>query len=92
MLEVADLTVAFDGVAILASYSLRLADGEVVALLGPSGSGKSTLLRAIAGIVVPDAGRVLVDGIDVAEGQDDALILASAVVIDMVCHQESKRD
>jgi thiamine transport system ATP-binding protein len=65
MLEVADLTVAFDGVAILASYSLRLADGEVVALLGPSGSGKSTLLRAIAGIVVPDAGRVLVDGDDV---------------------------
>jgi uncharacterized protein YxjI len=31
-------------------------------------------------------------GVDIAEGQDDVLILASAVVIDMVCHQESKRD
>ena len=31
-------------------------------------------------------------GVDIAEGEDDVLILASAVVIDMVCHQESKRD
>jgi len=31
-------------------------------------------------------------GVDIAKGDDDVLILASAVVIDMVCHQESKRD
>lgn len=31
-------------------------------------------------------------GVDIADGEDDVLLLASAVVIDMVCHQESKRD
>ncbi len=45
--------------------SLSIASGELVALLGPSGSGKSTLLRVIAGTVAPDAGRVLIDGVDV---------------------------
>ncbi len=38
--------------------------GKVVALLGPSGCGKSTILRAIAGLIVPDRGRILLDGRD----------------------------
>jgi thiamine transport system ATP-binding protein len=67
---VGDLTVTFpSGDAarhcVLDGVSLSIADGEVVALLGPSGSGKSTLLRAIAGIVVPDSGRIAVHGVDV---------------------------
>ncbi len=49
----------------LDDVTLTIGSGEVVALLGPSGSGKSTLLRVIAGIVPPDAGRVLIDGVDV---------------------------
>jgi sulfate/thiosulfate transport system ATP-binding protein len=49
---------ALDGV------SLEVADGSLAALLGPSGSGKSTLLRVIAGLEVPDAGRVIIAGED----------------------------
>lgn len=69
-LDVGDLTVTFpSGDAsrhcVLDGVSLSIVDGEVVALLGPSGSGKSTLLRAIAGIVVPDSGRIAVHGVDV---------------------------
>jgi thiamine transport system ATP-binding protein len=45
--------------------SLSLDAGQVLAILGPSGSGKSTLLRAIAGLEVLDAGRVLWDGADI---------------------------
>jgi thiamine transport system ATP-binding protein len=64
-LAVTDVAVAFDGRAVLADVRLAIAPGEIVGLLGPSGSGKSTLLRVIAGLVVPDRGRVLIDGRDV---------------------------
>jgi thiamine transport system ATP-binding protein len=45
---------------------LHVASGEILTLLGPSGCGKSTMLRAIAGLVSPDAGRITVDGADLA--------------------------
>ncbi|WP_062209624.1 thiol reductant ABC exporter subunit CydD [Streptomyces sp. NBRC 109706] len=48
----------------LPETSLTLRPGETVAVTGPSGSGKSTLLRAVLGLATPDAGRVLVDGVD----------------------------
>jgi molybdate transport system ATP-binding protein len=47
---------------------LEAADGEVLAVLGPNGAGKSTLLRVLAGLLVPDGARVVVDG----EVWDDA--------------------
>lgn len=48
------------------AVSFSVAPGECLAILGPSGSGKSTVLRSIAGLDVPSAGRILVDGADVA--------------------------
>ncbi len=48
------------------AVSFAVAAGECLAVLGPSGSGKSTVLRSIAGLDVPTAGRILVDGTDVA--------------------------
>lgn len=49
----------------LKSVDLEIESGSLTALLGPSGSGKSTLLRVIAGLEVPDGGRVILDGRDV---------------------------
>ncbi len=51
------------GEPVLRSASLRLEDGECVALLGANGAGKTTLLRTLVGGVVPAAGRVRVDGL-----------------------------
>jgi ABC-type lipoprotein export system ATPase subunit len=59
-------TPAGDVVPILDVEGFEVAAGELVALEGHSGSGKTTLLNVIAGIMRPDAGRVLLDGIDVA--------------------------
>lgn len=48
--------------SVLDQFSLTVASGELVALLGPSGSGKSTLLKLIAGIESPDAGDIRIEG------------------------------
>jgi len=66
MLRAEELTVRFDGKTALAGASLEVEDGEVVTILGPSGCGKTTLLRVVAGLQVPDDGRVVLDGTDLA--------------------------
>mgnify|MGYP001191329755 CR=1 FL=1 len=63
-IEVRGLQKAFGPVVVCDRLDLDIASGELVALLGPSGSGKTTLLRIIAGLEVPDAGRVLFHGED----------------------------
>lgn len=52
--------------AAVVDFSLQVNDGEVLALLGPSGSGKSTLLRMTAGLEEPSAGRIVLQGKDLA--------------------------
>ncbi|WOI55996.1 LPS export ABC transporter ATP-binding protein [Palleronia sp. LCG004] len=52
---------------VIRDVSLSLDRGEVVALLGPNGSGKTTCFYAIAGLVVPEAGSVLVDGREITQ-------------------------
>jgi ABC-2 type transport system ATP-binding protein len=52
--------------------SFAVAAGEFYALLGPNGAGKTTTLRMIAGLLAPDAGTIVIDGIDVAVAPRDA--------------------
>lgn len=58
---------AYGGQTVLAETDLRIAKGRFVALVGGSGAGKTTLLKLINGLIAPTAGRVLVDGADIAE-------------------------
>ena len=53
--------------------SFRAADGCITGLLGPNGAGKTTTLRMVAALIAPDAGRIQVDGIDVATQPQEAL-------------------
>jgi sulfate transport system ATP-binding protein len=61
---VENVTRRFSETPALEGVSLKIAPGELVALLGPSGSGKTTLLRILAGLDFPDSGRVLFGGED----------------------------
>jgi putrescine transport system ATP-binding protein len=56
----------FGGSAAVQGVTLSILEGEFFALLGPSGCGKTTLLRMLAGLETPDAGRILLDGQDLA--------------------------
>jgi putrescine transport system ATP-binding protein len=66
LLRIDGLTKRFGGFAAVDRLSLDIHAGEFFALLGPSGCGKTTLLRSIAGFERPDAGRILLDGVDLA--------------------------
>src|SRR3954454_20804363 len=57
----------------LRGVTLSVPRGQFCAVMGPSGSGKSTLLHHLAGLDVPTAGTVLLDGHDLASMKDDAL-------------------
>jgi len=61
-IELKNIVKKFGAFAALDGVDLKVADGELLALLGPSGSGKTTLLRIIAGLDWPDAGEVSFDG------------------------------
>src|SRR5271154_2335557 len=66
-IELRNIRKTFGDFAALDDVSLEVKDGELVALLGMSGSGKTTLLRIIAGLEVPDSGKVLFQGEEATE-------------------------
>src|SRR5580704_16712226 len=66
LLRIEGLGKRFGSFAAVDELSLDIYPGEFFALLGPSGCGKTTLLRLIAGFERPNAGRILLDGVDIA--------------------------
>jgi lipopolysaccharide export system ATP-binding protein len=64
-LQVEHLRKSYRKKTVIRDFSMSLARGEVVALLGPNGSGKTTTFYAIAGLVMPEGGTVKIDGQDV---------------------------
>jgi branched-chain amino acid transport system ATP-binding protein len=58
LLEVQRLTKIFNGVKVLDNISLRVYEGEIVAVIGPNGAGKTTLINCISGFCKPDSGSV----------------------------------
>jgi len=66
VIDVDGVGVSLGGARILRDVSFEVSAGSFAAVVGPNGAGKTTLLRTINGVLVPDEGRVLVDGRDVA--------------------------
>ena len=67
MLELRHIHKQFGPRLLVQDLSLRVAPGEIVALLGPSGCGKSTLLKIVAGLEPPDQGNVWFNGQDITQ-------------------------
>ena len=65
VLEASGVSVAFSGIRALHDVSVSVAPGERVGLIGPNGAGKTTLFNCVLGILRPDAGQVLLNGVDV---------------------------
>jgi lipopolysaccharide export system ATP-binding protein len=64
VLEGKDLCKSFKGRRVVDHVSVRLEQGEIVGLLGPNGAGKTTTFYLITGLIRPDDGRVVLDGLD----------------------------
>ncbi|HZT93000.1 MAG TPA: ABC transporter ATP-binding protein [Gaiellaceae bacterium] len=61
-LSASDLALHYEDVVVARNLSIEIPDGQISALIGPNGSGKSTLLRALARLLKPKAGEVILDG------------------------------
>lgn len=77
-LELQNLTIKYGTKPVVRDLSLDISDGEMVSLLGPSGVGKTTILKAIAGLLKPASGKIIINGKHVnhltAEKRDAVLI------------------
>jgi ABC-type sugar transport system ATPase subunit len=85
LVQVEGVSKSYGGVKALDSVNLQIAKGEVHALCGENGAGKSTIIKILTGSVIPDAGRILVNGQPLSLGSVKASEAAGIAVI----HQES---
>jgi len=64
-LEIKNISKKFGDSIVLNDLSIKIEKGDFFSFLGPSGCGKTTLLRIIAGLEFPDAGQIILDGVDI---------------------------
>ena len=80
MIEVSNISKRYQDTVVVDDVSLTLPAGGVTAIIGPNGAGKSTLLSMISRLLPMSAGRVLVDGIDVVNGDSAQLARRLAIL------------
>src|SRR5690242_6477216 len=73
VLSVVNLRKLYGDAAAVDGISFEVRRNEIVGLLGPNGAGKTTTINMILGVLEPSAGRILIEGIDIAEHRAEAL-------------------
>ncbi len=73
MIEITGITKSFGQVKVLKGIDLNIETSELVSIVGPSGAGKTTLLQIIGSLSRPDAGKILMNGIDIFQLKDQEL-------------------
>jgi phospholipid/cholesterol/gamma-HCH transport system ATP-binding protein len=74
MIEFRNVTKAFENDVVLKSVSFKILAGETKVILGVSGSGKSTILKLILGLIRPDDGQILIEGLDITRMRERELV------------------
>ncbi len=74
MLELVDVHVRYGNIRALQGLSLRVDQGELVALIGSNGAGKSTTLRTISGLLRPAQGTITFEGADITKAATDRIV------------------
>ena len=74
ILDVEDLTVSYGAIVAVRGASFRVAAGEVVALIGANGAGKSTILNTLSGLIRPESGSAVFDGLDLTNARASAIV------------------
>lgn len=74
VLRVEGITAGYGGPPIIEQVSIKAHRGAITAIVGPNGAGKSTLLKAVAGLIRPSAGRILIQGKDITGQPAEALV------------------
>jgi ABC-type branched-subunit amino acid transport system ATPase component len=74
ILDVHDLSVSYGSVNAVRAASLRVAAGEIVALIGANGAGKTTILSALSGLIRPSSGTAVFDGLDLTTAKPSAIV------------------
>jgi len=93
MLEIEDLHVYYGEIHALKGISLRVAQGEIVALLGNNGAGKTTTLKTISGLLKPRQGRVLLEGRPIHQLPPHEIVARGTVItVDTPTHLSANLD
>ncbi|HSE23953.1 MAG TPA: ATP-binding cassette domain-containing protein [Pyrinomonadaceae bacterium] len=88
-IEFRNVSFSFDGQSVIKDISFKLAQGEMILVIGESGSGKSVLLRLAIGLLQPDAGQIFVRGREIESLSEDELLGIRGGLMGMVFQEES---
>ena len=81
VLHVEHITMQFGGVVAVNDLSMDIYPGEIVALIGPNGAGKSTTLKAVAGLVRPKSGEILLNDANLVGKSTDQIVSSGVTLV-----------
>ena len=83
ILEIKNLVVSYGGIEAVKGIDLTVEEGKIVTLIGSNGAGKSTTLKAVAGLVRPKSGEILLDGTNLVGKSTDQIVSSGVTLVNV---------
>ncbi len=81
MLEIQELNVKYDTIRVVHNISMKIRQGELVALIGANGAGKTTILKTISGLIRAESGRIFFEGKEITKMPSHAIVAGGIVQV-----------